>query len=157
MDIFLEFYCSKQFHPVHKQILNRCLCGITATNSRGERYIMQPLQNQNLELVLAVVLKTGTAAVLLGTLCFFVFCFFPPFSMAVTDAENRKKIGRGPGSYPVHMLHYATRTCSPRSIVKSKTHDIVCFRTFSPIGDIPVGWEETIPSSWCEASNLKKK
>ena len=109
---------------------------------------MQPLQNQNLELVLAVVLKTGTAAVLLGTLCFFVFFFFPPFSMAVTDAENRKKIGRGPGSYPVHMLYYAT--CSPRSIVKSKTHDIVCFRTFSPIGDIPVGWEETIPSSWCE-------
>ena len=109
---------------------------------------MQPLQNQNLELVLAVVLKTGTAAVLLGTLCFFVFFFFPPFSMAVTDAENRKKIGRGPGSYPVHMLYYAT--CSPRSIVKSKTHDIVCFRTFSLIGDIPVGWEETIPSSWCE-------
>ena len=109
---------------------------------------MQPLQNQNLELVLAVVLKTGTAAVLLGTLCFFVFFFFPPFSMAVTDAENRKKIGRGPGSYPVHMLYYAT--CSPRSIVKSKTHDIECFRTFSPIGDIPVGWEETIPSSWCE-------
>ena len=36
---------------------------------------MQPLQNQNLELVLAVVLKTGTAAVLLGTLCFFVFFF----------------------------------------------------------------------------------
>ena len=115
----------------------------------GERYIMQPLQNQNLELVLAVVLKTGTAAVLLGTLCFFVFFFFPPFSMAVTDAENRKKIGRGPGSYPVHMLYYAT--CSPRSIVKSKTHDNECFRTFSPIGDILVGWEETILSSWCES------
>ena len=110
---------------------------------------MQPLQNQNLELVLAVVLKTGTAAVLLGTLCFFVFFFFLffPFSMAVTDAENRKKIGRGPGSYPVHMLYYAT--CSPRSIGKSKTHDIECFQTFSPIGDIPVGWEETISSSCC--------
>ena len=62
--------------------------------------------------------------------------------------RHRKKIGRGPGSYPVHMLYYAT--CSPRSIVKSKTHDIECFRTFSPIGDIPVGWEETILSSWCE-------
>ena len=81
--------------------------------------------------------------------------FFPPFSMAVTDAENRKKIGRGPGSYPVHMLYFAM--CSPRSIVKSKTHNIECFRTFSPIGDIPVGWEETIPSSWCEIIFVKCK
>ena len=72
--------------------------------------------------------------------------FFLPFSMAVTDAENRKKIGRGPGSYPVHMLYYAT--CSPCSIVKSKIHDIECFRTFSPIGDIPVGWEENSTNSF---------
>ena len=110
-----------------------------ATNSRGERYVMQSPKSE---------FRAGSSCCIENrNCCCFIrysllLCvlFFPPFSMAVTDAENRKKIGRGPGSYPVHMLYYAT--CSPCSIVKSKTHDIVCFRTFSPIGDIPVGWEE---------------
>ena len=118
----LEFYCSKQFHPVHKQILNGCLRGITATNSWGERYIMQPLQNQNLELVLAVVLKTGTAAVLLRTLCFFVFFFFffffPLFLWPLQMQKTAKRLGEVLEATPDHMLSYAT--CSPRSIVKSK-------------------------------------
>ena len=35
-DLFLELYCFKQFHPVHKQILNGCLRWMRATNSLGK-------------------------------------------------------------------------------------------------------------------------
>ena len=79
--------------------------------------------------------------------------FFPLFLWPLQTQKTEKRLGEVLEGTPVHILYYATY--SPCSIVKSKKHDIECFRTFSPIGDIPVGWEETIPSSWCGKSVLK--
>ena len=85
---------------------------------------------------------------LLGTLCYFVFLDLFCFSIAVTNAENRKKIGRGPIETPVHMLYYAQLHTCPSQ--KSKTHDIECFWTILQRGDFPTGWRENDHHPWMQ-------
>ena len=64
---------------------------------------------------------------LLGALCFFGFLFFA-FFYGCYKQKTEKRLGEVQTGTPLHMLSYAT--CYPWSIVKSKTHNIECFRTF---------------------------
>ena len=75
---------------------------------------MQPLQEQNLELVLAGVLKTRTTSFLLGTLCYFGFLDFFLLFLWPLQRQKTEQDRRGPVETLVHMLYYAhLHTCPP--------------------------------------------
>ena len=122
---FLEFYFFKKFHPVHEQILNGCLRRMTAINSLGKRYIMNTTSaNTEFKARFSWCFE-GTGAVLLGTLCFFVFFFFCLFLLFVWPLQKQKaekRLREVLKGTPVYILYYAI--CSPRLNVKSKAHDV---------------------------------
>ena len=105
---FLEFYFFKKFHPVHEQILNGCLRRMTAINSLGKRYIMNTTSpNTEFKARFSWCFE-GTGAVLLGTLCFFVFFFFAFFCFLYGHYKSRKQKKDWERSWKEPLCTYST-------------------------------------------------